>query len=394
MPVVAAGLGRFVFVSAAFVCLVGVAAMGPSVAVAADLDPAADYSAERVNPITYRVELAAVVTPPYKTKQLRVWIPIPPTNAGQEVSTSKFSTFPTDVRPRLASEPMYGNRFAYFEFDQPQGAQIIRHEFDVTVWELRWGIEPSQVQLVKDWPKAFEPYRRSESQAVVVDRRFEELLARIVPRRSNPLTEMTSVMTWVQDNFEYDHVDASLQADASHALLKQRGHCSDYHGFCASLGRALGYPTRVTYGINTFPKNSPSHCKLEAYLPPYGWVSFDVSETQRLLADIRKSVQLSDEEKQQLSAAALKRMTTGFRDNTWFVQTRGTDYDLAPPASRRVAVIRTLYAETDGKPLPEPDPANKEQREFSWMTAHRYTPDREVIYPFSDLSTLKEWTSE
>ena len=29
----------------------------------------------------------------------------------------------------------------------------------------------------------------------------------------------------------------------------------------------------MTYGINPFPKNSPSHCKLEAYLPPYGWVS-------------------------------------------------------------------------------------------------------------------------
>ncbi len=40
----------------------------------------------------------------------------------------------------------------------------------------------------------------------------------------------------------------------------------------ASGGPWLHYPTRVAYGINTFPKNSPSHCKLEVYLPPYGWV--------------------------------------------------------------------------------------------------------------------------
>ena len=45
------------------------------------------------------------------------------------------------------------------------------------------------------------------------------------------------------------------------------------------MGRALGYPTRMTYGINPFPKNSPSHCKMEAFLPPYGWVAFDVSDT-------------------------------------------------------------------------------------------------------------------
>jgi ATP-dependent helicase HrpA len=34
------------------------------------------------------------------------------------------------------------------------------------------------------------------------------------------------------------------------------------------MGRTLGFPTRVTYGIALFPKNSPSHCKLEALLPP------------------------------------------------------------------------------------------------------------------------------
>ena len=103
-----------------------------------------------------------------------------------------------------------------------------------------------------------------------------------MPQSTNPLTDMSAVMDWVIRDFKYDHNDASLQASAVHALEKHHGHCSDYHGFCASMGRVLGYPTRVTYGINPFPKNSPSHCKLEVFLPPYGWVSFDVSETQNL----------------------------------------------------------------------------------------------------------------
>ena len=97
-----------------------------------------------------------------------------------------------------------------------------------------------------------------------MDERFEKLLKQIVPQPTNPLTDMGAVMNWVIRDFKYDHDDASLQASAVHALVKHHGHCSDYHGFCAAMGRVLGYPTRVTYGINPFPKNSPSHCKLEA----------------------------------------------------------------------------------------------------------------------------------
>jgi transglutaminase-like putative cysteine protease len=355
------------------------------------LSPDQPYSAQRSEPVTYRVDFSAVVTAPYKAKQLRVWLPIPPSDVGQELRDSKLSTFPLDVKPTIATEPLYGNKFAYFEFDEPQGAQIIRHQFTIKVWQLNWELEAPRIQPVESWPTAFQPYRRSETQAVVVDNRFEQLLEQIVPERKNPLSDLSTVMTWVNKNFQYDHDHASLQADATHALTEQRGHCSDYHGFCASLGRAMGYPTRVTYGINPFPKSSPSHCKLEAFLPPYGWVSFDVSETQKLSKEILASEKLTAEEKSDLTAAAQRRLISGFRDNTWFLQTKGTDYDLAPATSRRVAVVRTIYAEADGQPLPEPDPANRQQREFSWMTVHKYEPDRQVAYPFSDLSTLKPY---
>jgi hypothetical protein len=195
-------------------------------------------------------------------------------------------------------------------------------------------------------------------------------------------------MAWVNTNFTYDHVAASLQASSLHALSKRRGHCSDYHSFCASLGRLMGYPTRVTYGINPFPKPSPSHCKLEAYLPPYGWVSFDVSETQKLIELIGRDKSLSESRKKELSELAQQRLFSGFRDNCWFVQTRGTDYDLAPPAAKRAAVVRTIYAEADGVALSEPDPSNKNQREFSWMTVHNYVPDRIVPYPFQEWRSL------
>lgn len=352
------------------------------------LDPAQDYQAHRTSPVQYDVDFSIVVTPPYHTHKLQVWIPVPQSSAGQEVGESAWSTFPQEVTPTIHIEPKYGNKFAYFEFADPQGAQIIRHQFHAKVWQLDWKLQPQQLVDVTSWPASFEKYRQGESQAVVVNDQFRELAKQVVPDDKDPLTTMGSIMDYVIRDFQYDHVDASLQASALHALTNRHGHCSDYHGFCASMGRAIGYPTRVTYGLSLFPKNSPSHCKLEAFLPPYGWVSFDVSETQKLMASIQKDRALSDAERQRLMTAAKNRLTSGFRENAWLLQTQGTDYQLVPAASRAVPVVRTAYIEADGVPLPEPDPANREKKEFAWMTAHKYSADRQVVHPFKDRATL------
>jgi transglutaminase-like putative cysteine protease len=353
------------------------------------LDADLPYQGERTDPVTYAVDYRVIVTAPSKTKLLRVWLPLPPTEPGQEVTESALATFPRQVAPRIAAEPKFGNRFACFEFAAPQGAQIIRHRFRIKLWEIHWNIDPARIVKIADWPAEFDRYRKSDSQAIVVDRRFEALVGEIVPRQGSPLRDLDQVMTWVHDHFEYDHADASLRADSTHGLTKRHGHCSDYHSFCAAMGRTLGYPTRIAYGINPIPKNSPSHCKLEAYLPPYGWVSFDVSETQRLIGEIRRAERLAPADKIRLVAAARNRLLAGFRDNTWFVQTRGSDYDLAPPAGKRVPIVRTIYAEADGVPLPEPDPASDAQQSFSWMTAHEFLPDHPIRYPFADIGSLE-----
>lgn len=352
------------------------------------LDPRLDYKAERSKPVTWQIDFSVVVTPPYGTEVLRVWLPLAPSDAGQEVTEGEFSTFPLEVEPQFGAEPMFGNRFAYFEFKRPQGAQIIRHRFEAKVWQLDWHLDPQAVQHVESWPEAFDIYRRSETQAVVVDEELRGLVEQIVPQPANPLADLLRIMRWASENFEYDHARASLSASSRHAVQNRAGHCSDYHSFCAAAGRALGYPTRIAYGLHLLPKNSPSHCKLEAYLPPYGWVSFDVSETQRLLDRLRRDEKLEPAERGRLLGVALARLRRGFRDHTWLCLSRGSDYELAPPASHRAPVVRTAYIEADGQRLPEPDPANPQAREFAWMTIHDYRPDRPVKYPFADYSTL------
>ena len=120
-----------------------------------------------------------------------------------------------------------------------------------------------------------------------------------------------------------------------------------------------------------FDKGSPSHCKLEVFLPPYGWVSYDLSETQKLALAVAADQSLSKQQRESRIDAIKQRTMKGFRENTWLAVTRGVNYETAPPASRPLTIIRTIYAEADGIPLPEPDPSNAQQQTFSWMTIQR-----------------------
>ena len=69
--------------------------------------PDLPYTAARSDPVTYEVDFRAVVTAPQGTKTLRVWVPVPPTDRGQEVTGSAFTTFPgrtwDDFRRALAA---------------------------------------------------------------------------------------------------------------------------------------------------------------------------------------------------------------------------------------------------------------------------------------------------
>lgn len=376
---------RLAFVSACLICSLFFAQQTHAQQPAA-LKPDLPYQAQKSDPLNHEIEFSVVVTPPYHCKVLKVWLPVPQSDAAQEIQSSEFTSFPQQVTPQISNEPVYGNRFAYFEFHDPHGAQIITHRCQAKVWNLRWQMDPARVAKVDDWPQTFNPYLKP--QTVDQSQQFRQVIQNISNGFQNKGPGLIGAMNWIDQNLTYDHVNASLRADANHAFSQRRGHCSDYHGLCATMGRALGYPTRVTYGLGLYPKNSPSHCKLEAYLPPYGWISFDLSETQKLVKQIASNESLSPKQKTVLTQAARQRTLSGFRENSWLLLTRGTDYQLSPPASKPVRVVRTAYIEADGEVYPDPDPANSKKREFSWMTSHRYTADKPFKKPFKDLSTL------
>ena len=75
----------------------------------------------QVDPVTYDVDFSAVVTPPNHTKVLKVWLPLPESDALQTVTKETSPRFRcSSSRGRV--EKVFDNKFAYFEFNHPEGA--------------------------------------------------------------------------------------------------------------------------------------------------------------------------------------------------------------------------------------------------------------------------------
>ena len=206
-----------------------------------------------------------------------------------------------------------------------------------------------------------------------------------INQSESDVDRLVGAMQWVDQNLTYDHVQASLSANPMHALTHRRGHCSDYHGLCSTLARNVGYPSRVLYGLQMFDKGSPSHCKLDVFLPPYGWVPFDLSETQKMVLKVAADETKSADQRDSIRKKIKDRSMQGFRENTWLKVTQGVNYQLMPPAANPVTIVRTIYAEADGIALPEPDPSNPEQSTFSWMTIHRVDEIGNASRKFSEI---------
>jgi len=314
----------------------------------------------------FNVDFRVTIKAPAKTKQLRVWVPLPPSTENQMVWDRKFQTFPREHQPQLTREPTFGNEFAYFEINSPDGPLEIQHTFKAEIAQLDWGVDYSKVANTASWPQAFEVFQTPDVRSERA-KDYTEVVQQIQSVSDAKSKQFMKAIEWVDENLTYDSANASLTADPAHGLIHRRGHCSDYHGLCGTFAREIGYPSRVLYGLQMFDKGSPSHCKLEVFMPPYGWVSYDLSETQKLAIKVSKDDKLLPEQRKKTAEFVRQRTLNGFRENTWLLVTRGENYPLKPVASNPVSIVRTIYAEADGIPLKEGAAAEA----GTWLTMQR-----------------------
>lgn len=227
----------------------------------------------------YEVSLGAVQTP------ARIWVPIPNSDAHQDVLERTFE-FGETTRVQLSRAN--GNRILFVEVPHSEQDQRIALSFHVAR-RRRLSTAPSR-----------EPYRESltggdlasclaPDSRVPTDGTFGEEARSIVEGKDLPLDKVRSIFDHILKTYYYDSSGCTPEkgealGDLQVACDLKLGTCTELHGLLVAYLRAAGIPARFAFGFN-IPRRERGqiagyHCWAEAYLPN-GWLPIDVSEARK-----------------------------------------------------------------------------------------------------------------
>ncbi|MEW6159241.1 MAG: transglutaminase-like domain-containing protein [Verrucomicrobiota bacterium] len=231
---------------------------------------------------TFEVEYVGQVTGiPAGTKLLRVWMPVP-----QDSTVQKIRNLTLDRSPRLTIEPKYGNRIAYWEIQNPEGAVDLKMRFTCTRHEVRMNLEA----LDSDGKEAagdFAVFKQADA-LVTLDEEIRKLASEITRGKSTSIEKARAIYDYVLEKMTYDkNHDGWGLGSTRHACEVGKGNCTDFHALFNSLCRAQGIASGFEIGLYLpYEKNSSEklggyHCWAFFRVPGKTWVPVDCSEADR-----------------------------------------------------------------------------------------------------------------
>ena len=212
---------------------------------------------------------------------VRVWIPVPPSNRDQ-TAVEISRDLPAGATP--ATEPVHGNRMLYLE-TTPSGSETL--EFRVS-----YRVTRNEVQGLDE--------RRSRDAISAAQRRTYLAANANVPLGGRPVALLDGIMLHaerlklarqlydrVDDHVSYDKSQPGFgRGDAVWVCDSRRGNCSDFHSLFISLARSKGIPARFEIGF-ALPGNAEQgplagyHCWAYFFVDGRGWVPVDISEADK-----------------------------------------------------------------------------------------------------------------
>lgn len=313
------------------VCLVPFAVLATLVIAG---DPPQPSVASRSFEFTYTVHLKEA---PADGKTLRLWIPVPVSDAQQEIADLAIKS---PVKYTMRQEKEYGDHYAYAEIDAKRLAapqdivmtfRATRHENRVALDGTRPGAPPA---VPADLKRSLTPDRLVPLDGVIGDLSREQAKG-----LEKPLDKARAIYDYVLATMRYDKTgDGWGHGDALFACNAKRGNCTDFHALFIGMMRAAGVPARFEIGF-PLPRDKSAgdiggyHCWAQFWVDGLGWVPVDASEAWK--------------------DASRRDYFFGAHDANRVLFTRGRDIRLDPPQQGEpLNYFVYPYAELDGKPWP------------------------------------------
>lgn len=241
---------------------------------------AAETAAPRHFELTYSFELKEL---PAKANSIIAYLPLPPSNSWQSVAGYKVSD---QAAYEVVQDAEYGNRFLRFDLTSaPRDADSgisCSVAFDVLRQTRNVLAEHKSSASIKPSSRFLKP-----DALVPIDGQIRAEAKLAVGQEHDPLQQIKLCFNRVVDTMDYDKSGKDWgRGDAIYACDVRKGNCTDFHSLFIGMVRSLGIPARFIMGL-PLPTDRSSgeiagyHCWAEFFLPDYGWVPIDASESRR-----------------------------------------------------------------------------------------------------------------
>ena len=221
---------------------------------------------------------------PAGAKQVRVWVPVPPSDQHQKV---RVLSVKSPVKMRMTQEPGYGNRMMYADLQNAaNGKAEFTLEYEVTRREYSRG-DYAQLERADQQPAVVPASmnRLIEPDTLIpTDGKIKQLAVDVTGSKKGTVAKAKAAYDYLFTNMRYDKSGSGWgRGDAVWACDAKRGNCTDFHSPFIGMLRADGIPARFDIGF-PLPENKDKgdipgyHCWAEFYARKTGWIPVDISE--------------------------------------------------------------------------------------------------------------------
>jgi hypothetical protein len=272
------------------------------------------YSNPRVYNVDYAFEMVPDPNKIDRTKDLKVWIPVPREWDSQKAV--KIISVQPEPHARYV-DPEYGNSIFYWDFgkEPEQPSYKVDIKFRLESYEVNVTVDPNRVGSYDKTSKEYVLYTRS-TRTIHITPKIKELAQEAVGEETNPYLQAERIANFVGKKMRFKRldfergrgIDCLLEypiTDEKTGLEYYEGCCNQYAAFMVALCRAVGIPARCVKGyIGWHPWMEPNDVKAkfpfetklspdglaatqtygelmphmwsEFFIPNYGWIPADV----------------------------------------------------------------------------------------------------------------------
>lgn len=223
---------------------------------------------------TFTLTYAAEVTGLPPGKAVRVWVPVPPTNAEQ---TAERIAEALPAKAVVGEDPEYGNRVLYLE-PVADAAGVVK--LSLTHKVTRKTAEP----LAAD-KSPVERFLKPDKLVPVDGKPLKLLAGKELP--AEPVAQVRALADVVFEHVKYGKdVTGWGRGDAAWVCDSRSGNCSDFHSLFISLARSRKLPAKFEIGFGLPLEKGKGeiagyHCWAKV-LAGEKWLPVDISEPSKL----------------------------------------------------------------------------------------------------------------